>query len=236
MDLRYRPVFSVFNWISNPNEVNAVMALISCFSAAVIIFMVFPIHEYAHALSAKLLGDDTAERQGRLTLNPLAHIDPMGAIMLLFLPFGWAKPVPVNPARCHKVKAKSAIALTALAGPAANIVLAYFFMVIRKLVIAFMTIEAGSAMVYLPMALSVVIQISLFLAVLNLLPVPPLDGSKILFFFNQRLMYKMIQYQQMIRLVFILLLFMPGSPIIMIISFFSDYIYAGLDFLSGFIG
>ena len=102
-------------------ESQVVSVVLSVFSVLVIIFVVFPIHECAHGLMAKILGDDTAERQGRLTLNPFAHIDVMGAVMMMLFRIGWAKPTPVDIRRCNKVKPRAALALTSLAGPLANI-------------------------------------------------------------------------------------------------------------------
>jgi Zn-dependent protease len=211
------------------------MALISFFSAAVILFMVFPIRECARGFVAKYLGDDTAERQGKLTLNPMVHLDPMGALMLLFLPMGWPRPTPINIGRCNRVKAKTAVVLTSAAGPAALIILAYFFMLIFKIVLKTGVLE-GSTLMYMSLAVSIIIQINLFLAVLNLLPVPPFDGSKVLFaFLRPDTVFKIMRYQQMIYLAFILLLFMPGSPLVFLISLISNGIFNVLDFLSGFI-
>ena len=96
----------------------------------IIIFTILPIHEYAHAWAAKKLGDDTALYSGRLTLNPLAHIDPIGAILLFFTGFGWAKPVPVNPMRFKK--SRKGMALTALAGPASNLIVAFIVLIIDR--------------------------------------------------------------------------------------------------------
>lgn len=210
---------------------------ISFFAVAVIIFVVFPIHECAHGFAAKLLGDDTAQRSGRLTLNPLAHIDWMGALMMLFFPIGWAKPVPVNPQRCTKVRAKTAMALTAAAGPVSNILLGYIFFIISKIVSYAVSgsLEAGSGMIYLPLAFYYIAMLNVYLAVLNLFPVPPLDGSKILFFFlKPRWAFTVMRYQQQISLVFMILLFATGL-ITGIIGFFADGIISAFGFLSGFI-
>ena len=99
----------------------------------IIIFTILPIHEYAHAWAAKKLGDDTALYSGRLTLNPLAHIDPIGAILLFFTGFGWAKPVPVNPMRFKK--SRKGMALTALAGPASNLIVAFIALIILRFIL-----------------------------------------------------------------------------------------------------
>lgn len=139
------------------------------------------VHEFAHAWSAYRLGDDTAARMGRLTLNPLAHIDLVGTILLplLRIPFGWAKPVPINPTRFRRdVPMGRGMAITASAGPLSNILLAVLCTIVYGLLARFApgTVAAGSAATAL---LVVAIQLNVNLALFNLLPVPPLDGSRI---------------------------------------------------------
>ncbi len=175
------PIFDVMNWLTGRG--NAISAILSVFSVAVIIFVVFPLRECAIGYVAKLLGDDTAEREGRLTLNPFVHIDPIGALCLCFCCFGWPKPAPVNYNRCRKVKATTAVALIALAGPVANILVSLLFMIIAKIV-AVSAIASGSAtMYYIYMALQMIITINIYLAVLHLIPIPPLSGSRVLYAF-----------------------------------------------------
>jgi Zn-dependent protease len=138
------------------------------------------VHEYAHAYSAFLLGDDTAARDGRLTLNPIAHIDPLGTVILplLGVPFGWAKPVPVNPTRFRReVTMRSGMMITAAAGPLSNLLIAIVSAIVFGLLIRFDVIRArDSGLVQL---LMITIQMNLALCLFNFLPVPPLDGSRI---------------------------------------------------------
>jgi Zn-dependent protease len=139
------------------------------------------VHEWAHAFSAFKLGDDTAASQGRLTLNPLVHIDLLGTIVLplLGVPFGWAKPVPVNPARFRRdVSMAGGMALTAGAGPLSNLVLALVSAVTIGLLYRIAPGFVASGTPVLPM-LGELLFLNVALAVFNLLPVPPLDGSRV---------------------------------------------------------
>ncbi len=137
-------------------------------------------HEYAHGYIALRLGDPTAKHAGRLTLNPLSHLDPIGTVMLFLVHFGWAKPVPVDPR--YFANPKRDMLWVALAGPAANMGLALLSGLVIRIASsnpsAFMSSALGPSF-FTMMVLS--LQINLALAVFNLLPVPPLDGSKIMY-------------------------------------------------------
>ena len=139
------------------------------------------VHEYAHAAAARWLGDDTAERLGRLTLNPLAHIDPVGTVLLplMGVPFGWARPVPVNPLQFRRtVSMRTGMMITAAAGPLSNVVIALISIVLMAVLIRFWP-EAVGPDSPAGALLQTMIFLNVILAAFNTLPVPPLDGSRI---------------------------------------------------------
>ncbi len=137
------------------------------------------LHETCHGLAAYWLGDDTAKRQGRLSLNPLRHVDLMGLVVMAICRFGWAKPVPIDMRRFKRPK--TGMALTALAGPVSNLLLAYVA-VLLAMVCAGVYLRTGSTAVYYVWTFFYLVEIiSAGLAVFNLFPIPPLDGSKVLF-------------------------------------------------------
>lgn len=142
---------------------------------AILIALTF--HEFAHGLAADRLGDRTPYYQGRLTLNPLPHIDWVGFLMLVIFKFGWAKPVQVNPLNFKNVGIKKGMMLVSLAGPAMNMLLAFFGMIMLKMLIPYQ--DSQLAVLFIPL-LEPLVYINLILAAFNLIPVPPLDGSKIL--------------------------------------------------------
>ncbi len=144
-----------------------------------VILLGIPIHEWAHGWVAHLLGDETPELEGRLTLNPLTHLDPIGTIMILLTGFGWGRAARVNPYRMSRVKnPRVGMALSALAGPLSNIIQAMVFAIPIRLGLLslFSTTQADR----LGQVLFAVIGVNIGLAAFNLLPIPPLDGSKIL--------------------------------------------------------
>ncbi|HHZ16825.1 MAG TPA: site-2 protease family protein [Peptococcaceae bacterium] len=138
-----------------------------------VILIALSFHEFAHAYTAYRLGDNTPKYQGRLTLNPLAHLDPVGTLMIIFGPFGWAKPVMINPLNFRGSKRKGSM-LVSLAGPLSNLIIAVIAAVLLHLVVSFDT------NVFWPTFFQSLVIINIGLAFFNLVPVPPLDGSKIL--------------------------------------------------------
>ena len=153
-------------------------------------------HETCHGLAAYRLGDNTAKRMGRLSLNPLKHVDLMGLIMMALFRFGWAKPVPVDMRNFKNPKA--GLALTALAGPVSNVVLAYAAVVLCNFVM-FLADRLGSTWLLLALAQFFVYVeiISAGLAVFNVFPIPPLDGSKVLFaLLSDRAYDRLMRYEK----------------------------------------
>lgn len=207
--------------------------IISFFSVFVIIFLCFPIHECAHALVAKILGDDTAERQGRVTLNPLAHIDPMGAICMCICCIGWAKPTPVDLRNCRKTSMRTANVLVSLAGPLSNIILALIVMIIFKIMIVAGAL-AGESATYIALGLSQIIQINIFLGIFNLIPIPPFDGYHILAsFLPAKAVYFMEKNGQIINfIVFVLLI---SDVLDRPLMFLEMGVYNFLDLITRFI-
>lgn len=172
---------------------------------AVLLLVVFPVHEMAHGFAAYLLGDKTAKYQGRLTMNPLAHMDPFGSLMMLLVGVGYAKPVPVNPYNFKNRKA--GMALTALAGPLSNLLMAILSVGLYRVLIIF--VSDGWTLTLLRMGLvELFASININLAMFNLLPIPPLDGFRIIsYVLPDKWVFMVNRYQQVITLVVLVVVF-----------------------------
>ena len=172
------------------------------------------VHEYAHAFSAFKLGDITAKAEGRLTLNPLKHIDPIGAICMVLFRFGWSKPVPINEYNFQKRELYTAI--VAFAGPLSNLILAFLTSIIFRI----LPPNVNPLIVF---SLYSFATINITLAIFNLLPIPPLDGHKVV----RAILPKQLRYYweklEKYSIILILLLILPLSPI-------SKYVF---EFISG---
>lgn len=176
--------------------------IIVLMSSVFVVFCTMPIHEFAHAFVATKLGDPTPRLQGRLTLNPFAHIDLIGALMILIVGFGYAKPVPVN-IRNFKNR-KVGMGLTAAAGPAANLIMAFVFLTLYA--ISYYNGTEFAQIVGLFFYYAAYINTSL--AVFNLIPIPPLDGSRILaIIIPNKYYYQIMQYERYIMIGVMILLF-----------------------------
>lgn len=150
----------------------------SLITLVLLLLIAFPLHELAHAVTARWLGDDTAERLGRVTLNPLKHLDPIGSILFVLTGFGWAKPVPVSMYRLRG-NPRTSFAIVALAGPLTNLALAAIFAVFFRILAPALGLDNTLGQM-LAFSLVTAVSLNVLLAVFNLIPVPPLDGSRLL--------------------------------------------------------
>ena len=196
----------------------------------IVALIALPIHECAHGYAAYRMGDNTAKRQGRLTLNPLMHFDLFGTIAMILFGFGWAKPVPINPLNFDNPK--KGMMLSSLAGPLSNIGLALVSMVLYKLsyIPEYMGIS-GAFFSTVQMFLLYMISINITLGVFNLIPIPPLDGSRIATYFLPRHIYfKIMQYENIIFIALIAVLWLGilDGPI----TFVSSAVTGILDFIT----
>ncbi|MDQ3870748.1 MAG: site-2 protease family protein [Chloroflexota bacterium] len=194
----------------------------SLIAVGVILLVAFPVHEFSHALAAYRLGDSTARYQGRLTLDPRAHLDPLGAVLLLVSALagagiGWAKPTPVN--WINLAGGRRGEVLVAVAGPLSNLVLATLAAIPYRLVLsspeAFAAVAEGGPSAFAFAVLSRFFEINVVLFVFNLLPIPPLDGWRALMgLVDARTAYTLRQYEQYGFIAIILLVIIGGGPLL----------------------
>lgn len=227
-------LFDVFAAMSGQSS--WVTAVVSLFSILVVIFLCLPFHEFAHAFAAKCLGDDTAEESGRLTLNPFAHIDPIGALCMALCSIGWAKPTPVNLGRCRKVSSRAANLIVSLAGPVSNILLSFVIVVICKIIMRVLGGSITQTAVYIIYALVYAANINVFLAVFNLLPIPPFDGYAILASVLPRKAAIFLESKSgIINLIVFILIFSGARILSAPLGIFSDLIMKFLNLITKFI-
>lgn len=173
-----------------------------------IMFTVIPLHEFAHGYTAYLFGDNTAKNCGRLTLNPIAHINWIGFAMMMLVGFGWAEPVPINPRNFKNMRV--GIAITALAGPFVNFLMAFIGAIVYVILIRTGVIQISiyGPIDFLALFFRYYIFINMSLCIFNLIPVYPLDGSRILgAILPSSAVFKYSQYQRYISIILIVLLF-----------------------------
>ncbi len=200
-------------------------------SRLVTLVIALTLHEYAHARAAVFFGDDTPRLAGRLTLNPLRHLDPLGSLMLIVAGFGWARPVPINPEQLRQ-RSPSALMLVSLAGPLSNMLLAG----LGGLVFLLLKLYAGTSLVrdtFFGKFLISFVLLNVTLCIFNLLPVAPLDGEKVLEYLlpepARKVLYAIRPYGMFILLALVFVLPMMGMDV------FGTLIYAPVMAISRFL-
>lgn len=219
-------LFDIIDYLRNGEYA---LLFIQIASLLFVIFCTLPVHEFAHAWTAVKLGDDTPRLAGRLTLRPMAHLDPIGALMILLVGFGYAKPVPVN---ANNLKnGRKSFALVAAAGPVSNLIMALVFLLFKAITDSAAGVLPGAVYTVLAYFFYYAASVNISLAVFNLLPIPPLDGSRILtLILPSKAYYKIMRYERYIMIAVFVLIWtgILNYPL----SFLSRLVYRGLNWLA----
>lgn len=200
---------------------------------AIVLLTAIPIHEAAHAYVADKMGDPTGRYMGRLTLNPMAHFDLVGSIAMLAAGIGWAKPVPINPRNFREPK--KGMAISAAAGPISNLIVAAISLSAAK-ILMYVSYQAGvnTVLSTLFTIFNLMCSINISLAIFNLIPIPPFDGSRIFnYFLPDKFYFKVMEYEQYIVIGLLIILFTGVLDVPLAIL--SNLIFGALDKLTGFI-
>ena len=217
-------IWGLADYLTNPNNLLGLLFSIP----GVLIAITF--HEFAHAFAADKLGDDTPRSEGRLSLNPSAHLDPIGSVMLLFAGFGWGKPVHVNPRNYNRdISMDKADAIVSAAGPIMNFILAIILTLIYCAVWKFggATVMTSNVLYIIMQMLQIAISINIGLGIFNLIPLPPLDGSKVIkpiLSYNAKMWFE--NHEQIFYIVFVALWII--GILGRIISPIIDVVYSGI--------
>ena len=212
--------------------------MINLLSRAAVLLLLLPVHEYAHARVSYALGDPTAADAGRLDLNPLVHLDPVGSLLMLLVGVGWAKPVPVDP-RYYKNPRRDMV-ITAMAGPLANLLMGFLFLILAQIsmgywIRGYYNGADVDTLYYMVLILQTIASISVSLAVFNLLPVHPLDGSRLVqYMTTRRWLMTYYRYARAINSIFLALLLFTDL-FTNIIAFFTGHLLDGMYAITAFI-
>ncbi len=216
----------IFSYLRSGDYLGLAVIIIS---RLFVILCCMPIHECAHAYAAKKCGDDTAEKQGRLTINPFAHLNLIGAIMIFMFGIGYANPVPVNPAKLKHPRKD--FALISAAGPLSNLILSFIFVFIYYF---FISVSVSNTIMIIAAFFNYAAQVNIMLAVFNILPIPPLDGAKVFSaILPDKVYFKLMKYDNYIMIALLLLLFLGvlDKPL----SFISDILFKVIAFIPSLI-